>query len=356
MNFETHGSCTWLNLNTLGSWFWILNFKGPWQFVNNYCYFFAATLNKWIVCKQKWLNSAGANCNFDTKFLPFLLHLLGSGDIFPEHNGGYRSNEENLGRHKNKKRESKPKYLCNMENHLVMTVFRIQITRLQANLTAHVGLVTPLLTWVLFTSSGYKVLWNTRMALHTSHWSQGSFFQGKLEHMYSLNGTGMEAWNKGCSVTPSDWAPGQRDHLNRDCSSTSGVGGCHGEQVEKAAGMKQTPNWQFYCPGTKIFSVITEKYKYRKQSVSWQMKPCLAMWHVVSCTGRHSREQNWNQRGKVSWEWLQEPESHDSNSDYYLAAARVRPALPPRAAAQRGSRASQDRTAMQLFLTRPARD
>lgn len=159
------------------------------------------------------------------------------------------------------------------------------------------GLLTPLLTWLLFTSSGYKVLWNTRMWLHTSHWIQGSFLYEKLEHMYRLNGTGKEVWTKGCSVTPSAWGPGRLRPSSRaeaapeqDCSSTSGAGGCHGEQVEKAAGRKQTPKWQFYWPGTKIFSIITEKDKYRKGSVSWQMQSYLAMWHVVSCTGRHSRE------------------------------------------------------------------
>lgn len=222
-----------------------------------------------------------------------MLHLLGSGDTLPEHNGGHRSNEEeNLGRHKNKKRESKPKYLSSMERHLAMTIFRIQITGLQANVTC---VATHTLTYM----GSIDIWWvqsptkHIRMWLHTSHWNQGSFLYWKLEHMYRPNGTGMEAW-KGCSVTPSTprsrWA--QTELHGSSPTWTGTAAALVGSEAAMVSKWKRQQEWsrlqnEFYWPGTKIFSVITEKDKYRKQSISWQVKPYLVIWHVVSCTGSH---------------------------------------------------------------------
>jgi len=87
------------------------------------------------------LEPSGADCRFANKLLGLLLHLLDNGDILPEHNGGHQPNEQNLGRHTHKKIESKPTYLSSMERHLLMTVFRIQIAGLEANLTVYVWLL-----------------------------------------------------------------------------------------------------------------------------------------------------------------------------------------------------------------------
>lgn len=132
-----------------------------------------------------------------------------------------------------------------------------------------------------------------RMWLHTSHWNQGSFLYWKLEHMYRPNGTGMEAW-KGCSVTPSI-PRSRRAQTELHGSSTTWTGtaaALGGSEAAMVSKWKRQQEWsrlqnEFYWPGTKIFSVITEKDKYRKQSISWQVKPYLVMWHVVSCTGSH---------------------------------------------------------------------
>lgn len=136
---------------------------------------------------------------------------------------------------------SKPKFLS-MKRHLVMTVFRIKITGLQGNLTAYAWLLALYLHWLYLHLLGMKSCKTHKDVIKHVSLKSRQLLILKAEHTYKLNRTGMEVWNKGCSVTPPPPRGLSRLRLsstNEHCNSTGRFGGATGSKWKR----KQEWSW-----------------------------------------------------------------------------------------------------------------